>query len=52
MLDKTWIPALEQGLPFWDKLTQEEKKEIQSTGEVLEFEREGRYTAAMRSVWE
>ena len=39
MLDKTWITALEQGLPFWDKLTQEEKKEIQSTGEVLEFEK-------------
>lgn len=39
MLDKTWIPALEQGLPFGDKLTQKEKKEIQSTGEVLEFEK-------------
>ena len=39
MLDKKWIPSLEQGLPFWDKLTQKEKKEIQSTGEVLEFEK-------------
>ena len=39
MLDKKWIPSLEQGLPFWDKLTQEEKEEIQSRGEVLDFEK-------------